>query len=157
MTRADNPQPNGQEGMRRTPVYTPELADAICARLAAGESLLGICRDEGMPAEATVRRWALVDMDGFAAKYTQAREDQAHAIAEQAVEEAVKAEDPQLGRLAFDARRWFAGKVAPRIYGERINVDATVKRDPSELTDAELAAIAAGRSGTTAAKADGAA
>ena len=30
-------------------VYTPELAEEICARLSAGESLKSICRDPGMP------------------------------------------------------------------------------------------------------------
>lgn len=54
-----------------------------------------------------------------AAQVARAREAQAHAIAEMALEEAVNAKDAGLARLAFDARRWFAGKMMPRTYGDR--------------------------------------
>lgn len=35
--------------------FTQEIADEICRRLAMGESLRSICRDEGFPTEAAVR------------------------------------------------------------------------------------------------------
>ena len=55
-------------------LYTPELAALICQRLAGGESLIGICREDGMPAEATVRFWASKDIGpGFAAQFSEAR------------------------------------------------------------------------------------
>jgi hypothetical protein len=39
-------------------IYDPELGAAICRRLAAGESLRSICRDDpAMPTEKTVWRW----------------------------------------------------------------------------------------------------
>jgi hypothetical protein len=111
--------------MGRSSVYTPDLADAICARLSEGESLNAICAAADMPSESTVRGWALDDREGFAAKYARARELQAHALAELAVTEAAAATDAALGRLAFDARRWFAGKVAPRHYGEKVQAEHT--------------------------------
>lgn len=40
--------------MPRPSTYTPELADLICERLANGESLLQVCRDDGMPSKATI-------------------------------------------------------------------------------------------------------
>ena len=59
--------------------YTREIADEICERLAAGESLFSICRDAHMPAENRVREWALDDRvdksgtgAGFAARYARA-------------------------------------------------------------------------------------
>lgn len=41
-----------------TPLEAPELCDAIVARVAAGESLAAVCREDGMPCETTVRAWA---------------------------------------------------------------------------------------------------
>jgi len=58
----------------KTPVqYSTELADAICERLAGGETLRAICRDDGMPDHRSVRRWALEDTQGFGAMYERAR------------------------------------------------------------------------------------
>ena len=37
--------------------YTSELAAVICERLAEGETLRSICRDDKMPDKATVLRW----------------------------------------------------------------------------------------------------
>ena len=37
--------------------YGPELAQGICARIAAGESLAAICRERGMPPRSTVDAW----------------------------------------------------------------------------------------------------
>ena len=41
----------------RPPDYTEALAEEICLRLAEGESLVSMCREEGMPGRATVFRW----------------------------------------------------------------------------------------------------
>jgi hypothetical protein len=49
--------------------YTPALAVAICERLAAGESLRSICReDPAMPTEKTVWNWARANPDFAAMK-----------------------------------------------------------------------------------------
>ena len=53
--------------------YTPELADVILDRMSNGMALRQVCRDEGMPAESSVRQWVRDDRDGFAVKYNQAR------------------------------------------------------------------------------------
>ena len=58
-------------------VYTPELAEEICARLSAGKSLKSICRDPGMPPFSTVQGWARTNHCGFTALYNCARELQA--------------------------------------------------------------------------------
>jgi hypothetical protein len=98
--------------------YTDAIAEAICEMLAEGMPMRAICRREGMPSQAAVYRW-LENNEAFRERYVRAREVQAHVIAEQALAEAERAEDAQLGRLAFDARRWFAGKVLPKVYGDR--------------------------------------
>ena len=63
---------SGKRG--RPSVYTPQLADEICERLAAGESLRAICADPHMPDKHRVREWALDDRDGFSPRYARARQ-----------------------------------------------------------------------------------
>lgn len=119
--------------------YTPELAEAICERLAEGETLKGICRDAGMPSARQVRRWAMDDVQGFAAKYSRAREIGYLKMADEVLELADdKAGDTYLddtgtrrpdhasvqrSRLQVDVRRWLLAKCLPKIYGDRQTVE----------------------------------
>jgi hypothetical protein len=127
-TRSDCPQVTGQPLAARRPgrpsSYTRETAATICARLSRGETLTAICEEPGMPDHSTVYRW-LEAQSEFREEYARAREAQAHAIAEKAVRDAEAAEDAQLGRLRFDARKWFASKVAPKVYGEKTTTEHT--------------------------------
>ena len=49
--------------------YTPEIAEEICQRLMAGESLTGVCEDSHMPDTDTVMQWFTDDVEGFQARY----------------------------------------------------------------------------------------
>ena len=115
-------------------VYDQDLADQICQRLANGEPLLTICKTPGMPAESTVRNWQINDINGFAAKYAQARISQAYRWAEEIV--SLSDSQPPLTpdgrydsgavahqRLMVDTRKWLLSKVLPKVYGEQLNVD----------------------------------
>jgi hypothetical protein len=93
--------------------------------MADGETLAAICEAPGMPHANTVRGWAVHDVDGFSVVFARAREAQAHAIAEKALIGAQTDEDAQLGRLRFDARRWFASKMLPKTYGEKTTTEHT--------------------------------
>lgn len=110
--------------MGRPPKYSKALAGEICDRLAAGETLVGICQDTTMPAIQTVQQWKREKPD-FSAMYTQAREDQADVFADQIIMLADSAEDANLGRLQVDARKWTASKLRPQRYGDRKQVDFT--------------------------------
>jgi hypothetical protein len=110
----------------RPSAYSPEIVDAICVRLEDGESLAAICREGGMPSQSMVYRW-LEANEAFRERYARARERQAHTMADMAIRDAIEAKDAALGRLAFDARRWFAGKLAPKVYGDKLELDATVR------------------------------
>lgn len=123
-------------------MFTQEKADAICARLAQGESLNSICKDEDMPAESTVRAWALDDVGGFAAKYARAREigyevhaDKIIDLADQCrigvkrttkasgeVEE-VEGDMVERSRLQIDARKWMLAKMLPKRYGDKLDLN----------------------------------
>jgi len=106
--------------------FSQEAADLICERLASGESLRTICgaeRDEAeLPGQTTVYKWLRTD-DGFAKQYACARENQGDTYADRAVDEALTATDAALGRLKMDALRWAAGKLAPKKYGDKLDLE----------------------------------
>lgn len=125
--------------MGRPVTFTQSVADEICRRLAGGESLRGICRDDAMPPESTVREWVLDNREGFAAQYTRARELQAHAMAEEILDIVddgsndwmerndkdnagwvANGEHVARSRMRFDARRWYLSKVLPKVYGDKL-------------------------------------
>ena len=58
--------------MGRPSTFTDDIFDQICSRMANGETLLKICRDDEMPDRATVLRWIAAD-DGKRRKYEAAR------------------------------------------------------------------------------------
>lgn len=127
--------------------YTEEMATLICARIASGESVRTITRDDNMPAMSTVFVW-LAKHDAFAEQYARARETQADAIFEEILDIAddgtndwmerrddkgavaswqVNGEHIQRSKLRVDARKWMAGKLAPKKYGEKAALELTGK------------------------------
>lgn len=113
----------------RKTAYNNALAAAVCGRIAVGESLRTICADAAMPSMATVQRWLAAHPD-FASQYAMAREDQADTLAEEMLDVAraksvdqVEATDK---RLLIDTLKWRAGKLRPKVYGDRQMVDQTV-------------------------------
>jgi hypothetical protein len=47
----------------RPKAYGPEIGEEICERLAAGEYIVDICKDEHMPSRRTVYKWQQDDAD----------------------------------------------------------------------------------------------
>ena len=117
--------PNRRRG--RGTLYTPELAAAVCDRIAHGESLVAIASEQGMPSYQTIIAWLKAHSD-FEAMYRQAREDQADTLADEilAIADSVKDAGPtdsakvNAARLRVDARKWVASKLKPKVYGDRV-------------------------------------
>lgn len=151
----------------RPSIYTDELATDICARIAYGESVRTIVKSEGMPEERTVYRW-LAEKEQFCQQYMRAKEITAEVYAEECVEiadnsssdtyiddngtEKTDHEVVARSRLRVDTRKWYASKVAPKKYGERIAQDVNSKNenvntnvnlnvDVGSLSDEELESI----------------
>ena len=117
--------------------YTQEKADYICRELAEGRSLRKICEDEGMPSAGTVCRW-LTESETFQQQYARAREAQADALFEQILDIADDGKNDTTidddgnirtdhdviarSRLRVDARKWMAGKLRPKKYGDRLEL-----------------------------------
>jgi len=137
MTKRKDPadfKPNG-----RPSGYSLEKAQALCERLALGESLAQICRGDDMPSHATIYTW-LREHPEFLELYTRAREEQAETHADEIV--SIADEKPELleikdkegnvvdlkldsafiqwQRQRIDARKWNAAKQRPRKYGDRV-------------------------------------
>ena len=108
----------------RPSIYTIELAEAICERIAHGKALTKICKDKGMPAYQTVLRWRR-DNEEFAKLYRAAKEDAADTIADQIQDVIARVEseelNPHQGRVMIDGLKWIAAKLKPGSYGDRIH------------------------------------
>lgn len=137
--------------MPRPLEFNEAVADAICERLADGESLRSICRDDDMPAKSTVFKW-LGLIPAFADQYARARETQADSLADDIVDIADdKGLEPNDKRVRIDARKWLAGKLRPKAYGDKVAVvggdktDAPIRHshsfDLSAASDEELDVI----------------
>ncbi len=125
---------NGKKIGRPT-TFTQKVADTICERIAAGESLRKITADPGMPCQTAVFSW-LARHEAFAQQYARAREQQMDAMAEELLEiaddgtndfkldkdgnEVLDSEHIQRSRLRVDTRKWLMSKLKPKKYGEKI-------------------------------------
>jgi hypothetical protein len=114
--------------MGRPSLYSQQLVDEICERIALGETLRSICLDNHIPDRITVLRW-LKKYPDFRNQYAQAREDQADTFAEEIIDIGRTAGDAQLGRLQMDALKWASSKIAPKKYGDKVEheVNSTQK------------------------------
>lgn len=122
---ARKPMPEKAPKARFSGEFVQAVADLICNRLAEGESLRKICgaeRDAGLPGQNTVYKW-LAENEAFAKHYASARESQGDTYADRAVDEALTATDAALGRLRMDALKWAASKLAPKKYGDKLDID----------------------------------
>jgi hypothetical protein len=142
--------------MARPSDYSQEIADTICERIGDGESLRRICSEEDMPNKATVFRWLAAHTE-FSDQYARAREAQADTLFDEVL---AIADTPMLGektkigsdgktetttgdmiehrRLQVDARKWMAGKLRPKKYGDKLDVEhsgqvVTIAKDAADL------------------------
>ena len=149
--------------------FSEEKARIICDRLADGESLRSICRDEGMPVLQTVYGW-MHTRPSFVEQYLRAREEQAETHADiivdlsDATPETLPVYDRdgnvielkldsawvQWMRQRIEARKWVAAKLRPKRYGDRVSVggdaeNPVVVQNSFEVFGELLTAIQTGR------------
>ena len=122
------------EAPSRTPVVrqirlTPALAEDICTRIAKGETLTSIVKRKGMPSYAGVMKWLSETNPDRSARYPEfieryrvARMHQAQAFFEQTIDISDNKGNKNVARdrLKVDARKWAASKLAPELYGDRV-------------------------------------
>lgn len=142
----------------RPSLYAEEVAIEICARLAEGEGLRSICRDEGMPAPSTVIGWVLENREGFSERYAKAKEVATHLLAEELVEiaddksfDTIQSQDGRdmpnsewiaRSRLRVDARKWVLSKLMAKKYGDKLTIPEN--EDGTQLIPAFIMRIGGG-------------
>lgn len=137
------------------PTYTAEIGEEICFRLANGESLISICRDDHLPTPATVYRWVR-RLPDFEDLYVAARQFQGDYLFDETRELAGEVTPGNVWacRFKFDLIRWQAPRLAPRKYSERLVAqDAEAEARPmtvivKEFTPRPTVADPAARGGT---------
>lgn len=143
--------------------FTQAVADLICERIADGESLRSICADDGMPRKATVFRWLGDEKHtAFRDQYARAREAQADALVDEILDiaddgsndwmEKKNADGENIGWqengealrrsvLRVDARKWMAGKLRPKKYGDKIELDGKMTHAVDDSVAALMDAV----------------
>jgi hypothetical protein len=142
--------------------YSQEVKKAICDRIATTtDTLTAICAGEGMPTDRVVRMWVYSDPE-FARMFNAAREAQQDLFMEQCGEivDGADVGDWQVAKLRVEHRRWMAGKLKPKIYGDKVvhqgDAEAPIVISPSSealvafllakgATDAEIRSMVHGK------------
>ena len=142
--------------MGRPTELTQSKQDDICDWIANGSSLVSWCKANDFH-YATIMRH-LSENKGFSDNYARARADQAHKLAEEIIaisddgtndtyvtDQGVSVNHDHIARsrLRVDSRKWYASKLLPKKYGEKLELDGglAVRKDASELSDNDLADI----------------
>lgn len=150
-TPRKNPEdfkPNGRPCM-----YTKELGDRICNLIATNAcGLSRLTKEYGLPDKQTIFNW-IQTIPEFLDQYLTARKFQSHVIADEIIDMAPNIstfEDKEgveridsgiLGRAKFDfeAKKWHASKLEPKIYGDNKQVEDL--KNANERVIEELAAL----------------
>lgn len=133
----------------RPSVYSKEIAKKICNAISNSEKgLRHICKSNtSFPDVATIMRWLADDSKkDFREQYARARELQADFMADKMLEIAdddsrdeiafVGINNVQRAKVRVDTRKWLLSKLAPKKYGDKLELDAKVENSTS-LDDIE--------------------
>lgn len=137
---------------KKTPVkgrptkYSDDVVDKICQLISeSSKGLHHICnKHKDLPSFSTIMRWlGEEDKKSFQDKYVRARELQADFLADEIIEIAdkqrlttvtnnttafggqvsiTKSDNYNRSKLQMDARKWKASKLAPKKYGDKLDV-----------------------------------
>lgn len=140
----------------RPSTYTLDLADSICERLASGESMRSVSRDDSMPVMSTMFKW-IREHEEFSNQYAKAKEESADALTEDMMDIAddgsndwMELNDPdnpgyrangeaiQRSKLRVDVRKWAASKLKPKKYGDKQQIEHSGSIDLDKLSNEEL-------------------
>lgn len=129
----------------RPTIKTDELLDTICKRIALGESMRSVCRDDGMPTMESIWEWLRNDSrfveqyERAAAERTDAQQELLLEIGDDAIAHAESA-DPKAAnavvnayKLKSDALRWSMSKMKPKKYGDKVDITSDGRALPTPI------------------------
>jgi hypothetical protein len=145
--------------MARPTKYSEDIVNRICDQIATtSNGLVVICEDRTLPSVRTIYNW-LNDPQHltFLHKYTRAREEQADFLADEIIaisddgtndymtitkgDVEYNIENKEVtsrSKLRVDARKWKASKLAPKKYGDKLDLTSKgeqIKSFVIELTN----------------------
>lgn len=105
-----------------------QILESICDQLIEGKSLRRICMDDKtMPNASTIFRWMADEESEYATIIARARNVQADALFDdmsdlinRMIDEGL---DPTAVKTAIWAKQWQAGKLKPKKYGDKIDLN----------------------------------
>ncbi len=129
----------------RPEIYTQELADKVCQRIAEGYSMRTVCVPDDMPAISTLFKW-IREKPEFSQQYAKATEERTEAMSEDILDiaddgsndlmtiqkgsqtyEVENREVTNRSRLRVDTRKWLMSKMKPKKYGDKVDVTSDGK------------------------------
>ena len=134
--------------MARPALYSKELADKVCSRIAEGLSMRSVCEPDDMPATSTLFKW-IREIPEFSQQYACATEERTEAMSEDILDisdkssgdwetrkfggteiQVVNNEAVQRSKLRVDTRKWLMSKMKPKKYGDKIDMTTNGKDIP---------------------------
>ncbi|MDQ3186892.1 MAG: hypothetical protein M3Q16_10660 [Pseudomonadota bacterium] len=133
---AENPANTASPSKKRgaPTIKTPELVDAICAGISLGKSARAMCVEAGI-SQRVLWNWLASDA-ALMQQYLRAKELCVDAYAEEIIEisddgsrdtytddkgrEVIDREVIARSQLRIDARKWYASRLAPKKYGDKL-------------------------------------
>lgn len=124
------------------------IIQTVFAVMADGNSARQACLEAGVPVQ-TFMDWVAADK-ALAGQYAQARDLAIEKMADE-IQEISDAPVPTLDnggtdtgavqkqRLQVDTRKWLLSKMAPKKYGDKLEIDAVVTELPADQRQARLA------------------
>lgn len=132
--------------MGRPSLYSPDLVEEFCRRIASGRGVMAICQDEDMPDHSTIFRWQN-DKVEFREHLARARTERTEAYSGKIADLSTlaltdKAIDPARIRAAIDALDKAARLMQPRKVELTGAGGGPIKtQDLTRFTDEQLAAL----------------
>ena len=123
-----------------------ELFEKICDRIAQGEALKHITKEDSMPSRTEFYRW-VDESEEKRGLYTRACEERAETIFDEILDiaddgsndfmkivkgdieyEVENKEVTNRSKLRVEARKWVLSRMLPRKFGDKLQVEQTVKK-----------------------------
>jgi hypothetical protein len=118
---------------------SPRTKKRICASVASGKSLRSTLKADGMPSRTRIMQELESDA-AFAGQYARARRQNIEFHIDSIIDlaDTANSENAQAVRLKVDVRKWLASKLAPKVYGDRVEIEGGVQSG-DDLRDANTA------------------
>lgn len=121
----------------RPTIYNGKTFDVFLSRIMEGRGLVSVCRDKDMPSKTTIYEW-LAESKDLSDRYVKACAIRAEEIAEKMItkieEVALDKDAIAQARLELDAKKWFLAKLAPKKYGDKLDLDDKEDQDITPVT-----------------------